>query len=316
MRQAADYLKAFLLLLAVTVASGVLVMKIAMYMGGEKAAVPDVRGKLVVPALETLNAHGFYLTVTRMENSPTTPRDRIISQDPAPGQPLKLGRAVKVVVSRGSSRALIPDLAGSSLLRAEAVLDDMRIKLKKKIYVHSPRPERTVLAQDPAPGTLAPKGAAAVTLLVSSGPYPERIMAPDFVGQPLSAAMDKIRDSGLRIRRVLYRRAPGKERGMVIAQAPPLGSRVTIGSYITLTVSEGEDASMAEPATYTLFYYTIPEGPSAVKVSITQENRDGEKDIYSRVHRPGDTISLLVEIKGRTAVKVFLDNELAEVRRF
>jgi len=31
---------------------------------------------------------------------------------------------------------------------------------------------------------------------------------------------------------------------------------------------------------------------------------------------PGDNISLLVQIKGRTAVKIFLDNELAEVRRY
>ncbi|MGK7345319.1 MAG: PASTA domain-containing protein [Candidatus Nitrospinota bacterium M3_3B_026] len=315
MRRAAEYIKVFLLLLAVTVASGVTVMKIAMYMGGEKIAAPDVRGKMVIPAMETLSSRGLYMAVTRMENSPTTPKDRIVSQDPPPGEPIKLGRAVKVVVSRGSSKTLIPDITGSSLLRAEAVLEGRGIKIKKKIYIHSGRQERTILAQDPAPGTLAPKGAS-ITLLVSSGPRPERIMAPDFVGQPLSAAMDRIRNSDLRIRRVLYRRANGKESGEVIAQDPAFGAMVEKGSYITLTVSEGRQGSVDEPATYTILYYTVPEGPSAVKVSITQENRDGEKDIYNRAHRPGDTISLLVEIKGRTAVKIFMDNELAEVRRF
>jgi len=315
MRQTFEYLKAFLLLLAVAVVSGIIVMKVSIYSGGETVAAPDLRGKQVVPAMEAVQAKGLYLEVTRMEHSHSVPKDRIISQDPAPGEPIKTGREVAVVISRGSPDALTPDVIGSSLLRAGAVLDNNDLKIKKTIYIHSARAKDTIIAQNPPANSQVRKGDS-MTLLISSGPYPEHIMTPDFVDQRLADVMKKIREMDLRIRRVSYETSPDKERGVVIRQEPAFGARVEKGSFVSLTVSEGEAPEGGKPATYTIFYYTVPDGPAAVKVTITQENRDGEKEVYNRVHRPGDTLSLLVEVKGKTAAKVFLDNELAEVKRF
>lgn len=315
MKQIIEYIKAFLLLLAVTIVSGIVVMKVAMYTGGEAVNAPDVRGKEIIPALKELNAKGLNLKITRMENNPTVPKDRIISQDPVPGEPVKTGRSVRVVISRGSQETIMPDITGASLIRAETMLDGGDIRIGKKIYIHSNRLRDVILAQRPEPGSFVKRGET-LSLLVSSGPPPERIMTPDFTGEPVSMAMERLKELGLRIRRVLYRPGEGKERGVVIEQDPPFGSRIDKGSYVTLTISEGEASKGEGPATYTILYYTVPDLPSAVKVTIMQENRDGEKEVYNRVHRPGDTLSLLVEIKGETAAKVFLDNELAEVRRF
>jgi hypothetical protein len=41
-----------------------------------------------------------------------------------------------------------------------------------------------------------------------------------------------------------------------------------------------------------------------------------EKVIYNRRHKGGETISLLVKVEGHTTLRVYLDDELAEVKRF
>ncbi len=315
MNQAIEYLKAFALFIAVAVVSGVIVMKIAMISGGEAVQTPDIRGKEIIAALETLSATGLHLKVNRLDFDATIPKDRIVSQEPEAGESLKRGRDVRVIVSRGSKEALTPDLVSSSLFRAETILNRNDIKIRKRVYIHSDKPKGEILAQKPPPRTSIIRGDA-VSLLVSSGPFPEYIMAPDFVERRLESVMDKIKELDLKISRVAYEASSQTDRGVVIRQDPPFGARIEKGSFIALTVSEGVAPENDQPATYTFLYYTVPDGPSAVKVSITQENRDGEKEVYNRVHRPGDTVSLLVEIKGRTVAKIFLDNELAEARRF
>lgn len=311
-----DYLKNFTLLCAVTVVSAIIVMKAAMYMGGEKAATPDVRGKRVIPALEELDTRGLYLTVTRLEFDDATPKDRIISQDPEPGYFLKKGRSVKVIVSRGSKETLIPDLVGSTELKAEAVLKNDHLKVSRKILVHTEdTPAKVILAQKPEPGTPARLGDA-LTLLVSAGPFQGNLMAPDFLDMQLAEVMKNIKPMDLKIGRVTYKPHMEKERGVVTGQDPPFGRRVERGSYVTLTVSEGKVDLGETPATFTFFYFTVPDSPGAVKVSVIQDNLDGEKEVYNRVHRPGDTLSLLIEVKGRTAAKVFVNDELVEAKRF
>ncbi len=316
MKKIIEYFKAFLLFLAVAVVSGVVVMKVAMYTGGESVETPDIRGKKIITALETLNQRGLYLKVTRLDDNSLVEKDRIISQVPEPKTLLKKGRGVKVVISRGSKEILTPNLKGVSLRKASLLLKQNDIKIRKKVFIHSKTPKDFVLDQKPAPGTKMFRGDS-VVLLASSGLFPSYILMPDFVDKDISEVMDRLKDLDLLTGRVSYEPSAEKERGVVIRQDPPFSSRAERGSYITLTVSEGAllEGSYKTP-TLSFLYYTTPEGPSAMKVMMTQENLDGEKEVYNRVHMPGDNISLLVRIKGQTTVKIFLDNELAEVRRY
>jgi len=316
MKQLVDYIKSFLLLSVVTIVSAVVVMKLSMYSAGELVIVPDIRGKHLVYALGSLDRRGLYLKVARLDYDNDIPKDRVISQEPKPGESLKSGRDVKVVVSRGARESLVPDLVGATRLRAEAILNRSGLKVQKVMTVHSDTAAKgAVMAQKPAARSILRKGAA-MTLLVSAGRYPENLMAPDLVDTSVTDAMRQLKAVGLKIRRVLYKPSMEKERGMVISQEPVYGVRVARGSFVSLTVSEGSSDYEDAPATFTFFYYTVPEGPSAVKISIVQDNLDGEKEIYNRVHRPGDTVSLLLEVKGRTAAKIFLNDELVEVKRY
>jgi len=310
-----DYLKTFILLTAVAVVSGVAVMKFAMYQGGEVTPAPNVTGQQIIPALERLDQSGLYLKVVRLDYSTTTPKDRIISQQPAAGDNIKKGRDVRVVISRGSKNVIAPDLIGSSLIRAESILSRNSVKVRKKALAYSTKPERTIIAQKPAPHSPMLRGDA-ITLLLSAGPAPRYIGAPDFVHEPVKVALSEVKKLDLRVSRVTYKPSEEIERGHVVSQDPPAGARMERNSFVALAVSEGSGEESDQPATFSFLYYTAPDGPASMKVALFLENADGEKEIYNRVHRPGETVSVLVAVKGKTAVKIFVDNELTEVRRF
>ncbi|MBI4829933.1 MAG: PASTA domain-containing protein [Nitrospinae bacterium] len=310
-----EYAKLFALLVAVAVASGLVVMSVAMRTGGATVETPDLRGKRIIAAIEILDGRGLNLKVTRLAWDPEIPADSVVSQAPGPGEPVKTGRDVDVVISRGPRETVVPDLTGSTELRAEAILsrNSLATGARARAPCASGR-QGVILAQRPGPHTRIGRGET-VSLLVCDGPFPSYLAAPQFTGVSLAAAMERTKRAGLKINRVTYR-PDAAPRETVIEQTPAPGARAAQGALVTLAVSEGPSAGGDASATYAFLYYTVPSLPGPVKVSVLLENSDGEKEIYNRVHRPGDAVSLLAPVKGRTAAKIFLDGELAEVKRY
>jgi serine/threonine-protein kinase len=304
------------LFVTVAVVSAVIVMKVAMYTGGEGIQTPSVTGATIITALETLERQGLYLKVTKLEYHQEAPKDRIISQAPAAGEPIKRGRDVKVVVSKGAKSQIMPNLAGVTQRGLERLLAQSELRVKKVVRVHMSGAEKgVILAQTPAAGAAIGKGEE-VTLVESLGPPPKYLAAPDLADKPLDGAMKALADVDLKISEVTYRQEGGKAKGITLAQDPPFGRRVEKGSAVALVASEGVEDRGGASASYTIFFYTIPPGPDPVKVSIVQGNAGGEKEVYNRVHMPGDTVSLLIEVRGKSAAKVFLNDKLADVKRF
>ena len=83
---------------------------------------PDVVGRSVAEARESLAGAGLTLEVASEEFSETVPRDLVISSDPAPGDGAREGGAVAVVVSKGPERYAVPDVSGQSPQQASAAI--------------------------------------------------------------------------------------------------------------------------------------------------------------------------------------------------
>ncbi len=310
-----DYIKAFVLFTAVAVVSGVVVMKVAMYQGGERVEVPDLRGKHVVQALEILDETGLYMKVLRLDYSTSVAKDRIIDQSPKPGEIARERNDINVTVSRGSQSIIMPQIVGTNMEMAKRTLHTSGIEINKVVKSYSAEPKGTIRAQDIPADTALDRGDA-LSILLSIGGYPDYLQTPEFVGKDIGLVMEEIKQIDLRISRVLYKTSEESPKGEVILQEPEAGGRLAKNSYVELTVSEGMAEDENESATYSFLYYTVPGRDSTGRVVIWQENVNGEKEIYNRIHRRGDTISLLIEKKGKTAIKIFVDDQLTEVKRF
>ncbi len=137
--------------------------------GPPKIAVPDIAGLEGGLAARLITAAG--LTVARVESVQVDapPGVAILTRPPA-GSPLAPGAGLALVVSRGAPTIAVPDVLGMSQTDARTRLELEGLRLgtvmRRRTADASPG---TIVAQRPAPGTLASPGTV-VDLVVARSP--------------------------------------------------------------------------------------------------------------------------------------------------
>ncbi|PPI40690.1 MULTISPECIES: Stk1 family PASTA domain-containing Ser/Thr kinase [unclassified Rathayibacter] len=103
------------------------VIRIVVSQGPLPVAVPDTVGQSLAEAIDALTAVGFVEGSQTRENSPTVPRDVVLSASPGAGQQVAPGTPVDLTVSSG--QVTLPDLVGTSLSSALATLASEKLQL-------------------------------------------------------------------------------------------------------------------------------------------------------------------------------------------
>jgi eukaryotic-like serine/threonine-protein kinase len=153
---------------------------------GAGIAVPDLLGRSATEARQALVAAGLgELQPTELPH-PSAPSGQVVAQSPLPGQQLRRGEAVRVALSAGRPRALVPDVHGFSADRAEVMLRRSGFATER-IPEESAAAAGRVIRTEPAPGEerVLP---SSVTLFVSTGPpaAPDTIPADTIAPPPPS----------------------------------------------------------------------------------------------------------------------------------
>nr|MCU0254705.1 PASTA domain-containing protein [Acidobacteriota bacterium] len=177
---------------------------------------------------------GLQPQVSGRRADPVRPEGKVLDQFPAAGTRSKPGRPVRLVVSNGPEKTSVPDLVGSSVGRAQLALRRAGMVLGTTSNAPHPRqgPGR-ILAQQPVAGSDGSAGQA-LAVLVSSGGRPRAFVMPDFVGRSAATAVRSL--EGLGFRAIVIGGSGDLRPGAVVAeQRPPVGSRITTTTRITLT---------------------------------------------------------------------------------
>jgi eukaryotic-like serine/threonine-protein kinase len=225
--------------------------------GPPKQGVPDVVGLNVAAAVKRLQAAQLdsRQKVVFAREAPGT----VVKQSPAAGAEVKKGAPVLLEVSKGPQRVSVPSVV--RLQRDDAVAAVKKAGLVAAIFsVPSQEAQGAVVAQNPQPGTKAPKGSR-VRLNVSQGPPATTaatqttsssaagggttattgpaatVAVPKVVGQKQLAAQRRLQALGLRVRTVYV--ASSQPSGTVVAQRPAPGTSVKSGSRVRINVSSG-----------------------------------------------------------------------------
>jgi len=225
--------------------------------GPPKQGVPNVVGLKVSTAVKRLQA--AHLDSRQKIVFAREAAGTVVKQTPAPGAAVKKGAAVLLQVSKGPQRVSVPAVVGRD--RQDAVAAVKNAGLVAAVFsVPASDPQGTVVAQDPAAGSKAPKGSR-VRLNVSQGapatsPAPaatgatqattggattstpaSKATMPNLVGQQQLAAQRKLQSLGLRVRTVYV--PSTKPQGSVVAQRPAAGATVARGARVRINVSNG-----------------------------------------------------------------------------
>ena len=269
------------------------------YLNPPEYTLPDLRGLSAREALEKVNPMGLKV-VFNETSDPDKPRDIIIEQNPEPGSRVKPRHRLELMINRPKEGA-VPNLAGLPLDEAQQRLVTSGFQPAEIESSHSEEPAGTVLATTPPARAPLPQGAQ-IKLLVSEGPNPQTTILPDLYGIGLEDAKYLISVAELRVGDIQKIPSPEPE-GTVLAQSPPAGSEVAVGSPVTLTVATKAKVLLPQSPVQTPATES-PQPPSKPPVSESQNDTvtppttaTGERIVPIRVTLPKQNDRATVHVR-------------------
>lgn len=244
--------------------------------------VPEVEGLTLMEAQRLLDKEGLYVDVVAERHSSRIPANYVLEQKKAPGEMVKRGSAVSLVVSRGPEWLSVPDVRRMHRLEARNQLENADLEVDEVLVYDEVVPEGYVLDQKPRQGEQVQRGAR-VYLTVSKGVVPEPFKMPDLVGGTLDKVRLTIEEAGLRLG-VVSQAATPFAAGVVAAQNPKPGVSVVEGNAVDITVSTGCAAVAGRTILVT--------AEDTVTVRVTLADRWRERVVYEGIHPPGSEVEV------------------------
>ena len=203
---------------------------------GSYEVVPPVAGLTAEEATVILAPLELGVEIVE-EFSEDIPVGVVIRTDPASGEKARKGTPVKLFVSKGQERYLIPsDLAGKDPKDATAALEALTLVIAGTNEVFDELiPIGKVVSTDPVGGTSV-KRETPITLLVSKGPAPVEL--PPIIGTLLVDANPALAAIGLTTQ-TIEEKFDDSVAGTILSTDPIPGTTVPKGTVIKVVVSKG-----------------------------------------------------------------------------
>jgi beta-lactam-binding protein with PASTA domain len=221
--------------------------------GPQRVVVPNVVGRRRDDAVARIKQAGLVAAVFSVPSQAA--RGFVVAQSPQAGTKAPKRSRVRLNVSKGAptttptttgtattpattapaAQARVPRVVGQSQSTAVRRLRAAGFRVRT-VYVSSTKPQGTVVAQRPAPGTTLRRGSP-VRINVSNGPNPKPLRAvPDVTGEDEATAAADLRAAGFRVEVVDQPTTDENEDGVVLDQDPTAGTRAPSGSLVTIYV--------------------------------------------------------------------------------
>jgi len=208
-------------------------MRVALW--ARDVQVPSLVGRSVNEATAALADRDLALRVEENKR----PDDKIevgkvMQQEPDAGVTSRRQRTVRVWISSGPKRTIVPPLVGQNERAAQSSLQQQGVVVSSvSEFRSSDYPADVVVAQDPAATSRAPE----VSILLNRGELSATYVMPDVIGVDGERAADALRQQGFRVSIVGAQPYPGVPPGTVVRQQPAGGFRVGGSDAISLEVS-------------------------------------------------------------------------------
>ena len=203
---------------------------------GSRIVVPSVVGASIQEAGAVLSPLGLRSEVVENRFDEEIPSGKILESDPSGGDKIDAGGSVKLVISKGQERYVIPVLTGLTPEAALKLLTNQPLKSAGVVEeFNSTIPKGLVIATNPSNGQKV-KRDTPVTIFVSKGV--EQIALTTYTGQSADQAQNELTEAGFNVVSS-FAYSETVAAGAVVSQVPSGVVSVAKGSTITLVVSKG-----------------------------------------------------------------------------
>jgi serine/threonine-protein kinase len=203
---------------------------------GSRVVVPSTVGATQAEVSAALTPLGLTSIIIERRFSEEIEADHVIESIPAGGGKVDQGGTVKLILSKGAERYVIPMVQGLTPEAAQAAIAKFPLKLAPSIEVFdSTVPKGFVISVNPAVGTKV-KRDSTVTLTISKGI--EQVALASYLGKSGEQALNELTDSGFKVT-ATYSFSETKLAGEVIAQTPVGGGTANKGGAVSIVISKG-----------------------------------------------------------------------------
>jgi len=207
-------------------------------LGAGRITVPSLAGMTQKEASATLKELGLKSEIGEEVFSEDIPVGKVISSTPGGGG--KVGKAglVKLNISKGKERIVIPSLVGLTPDVAIQKLADLGLKAGDTTEIFSALAEKGfVVGTDPKDASEVKRNSI-VNILVSKGV--EQVSLISYAGKGGEEALSELTDAGFDVSPA-YKFSDTILPGFVISQTPDSAAQINKGSKIVLVISKGPE---------------------------------------------------------------------------
>ena len=203
--------------------------------------MPNVVGLVKEEAQSKIEEAGLVFEVEKEEYNKDVEANHVISQDPTYMEKynnVKKGSTVKVVISLGAEKTMVPKVVGMKQEEAIKAIEEAKLKAEVVEENSSKVEAGVVISQDTDPDTEAYAGD---TLKIHVSLGVQKVTVPNVVGKTQAEATSALESAGLKVT-VATAEDTSKENGKVIKQSVDAGKTVNEGTSVTITVNEFEES--------------------------------------------------------------------------
>ncbi|MEN2997295.1 MAG: PASTA domain-containing protein [Acetomicrobium sp.] len=283
--------------------------------GGERHALPDVRGMQYESALSKLEESGFIAgDVLRIYDS-NVPPGVVIAQSPAAPARVPPKTRVNVLVSLGPNVGdnnvfPLPNVTGMNVEEAKKVLSEVGLFAKNIEYIDTISTQRgVVMSTKPRDGTQVARGSQ-VTLIVSSGKSPQKQPSQEVVRVPGAAISQDVVASPPKP----AAKEPAKPEGEG-TQQEEVKTEKPQPKPADVSGQKGADEQQAETKQAKV-RYPVPPLSRPLELVIKATDKRGERTILSKEVKGNEYITLDIPYTEQLVVTIYLGGEFVWEERY
>jgi beta-lactam-binding protein with PASTA domain len=197
------------------------------------ASVPNIIGKTVDEAENSLKQNNLQLGKTQEEESIKVKAGRIIKQKPSAGKDVEKGSKIEVVIAK-QTMAKTPDLTGMEVEKAIDILGKNRMALGDIKTEYSDASPGKIIGQNPSAG-LEVSPSTTVNIVVAKE---MKVQVPSLRGRTKVEAEKYLTNAGLKLGKITERVDNQRRSGTVVSQKPSPYSKASKGTTVDIVVSK------------------------------------------------------------------------------
>lgn len=267
--------------------------------------VPNIINMSEQEAKERLKELGLIMEVQDRINDKTIPDGQVIKQDPKPGDTNKISNPVKVIISKGPRKVLVPSIINQSYDAVQLILESAGLEVGNVSQEYSSFPTGIVISQSIVQGILVDESTK-IDYVISSGP--EKFFMPSYIGYDIEEVKRDLIVKDLILGEISFENSSQYKENSVIAQSIKQNVEVTKKSIVDFVISKGPLEEKEKSAKLKI---TLPEGLENITVTVIKVQNDQSNKIYEGVHSSSENpLEISISGTGEVLYQVYFGDSL------